>query len=376
MATNGSSIDDQFPPMTNTLLLKTARNEEVSHPPIWVMRQAGRYLPEYHKEKDGRDFFECCRNPEVASNLTLQPIDRYPEYLDASIIFSDILVVPQALGMEVQMLDGKGPHFPHPLRSPSDAQYSQVLDKKVDVKAELNYVFQAISLTRKKLNGRVPLYGFCGAPWTLLCYMVEGGGSKLFKEIKHFVYTYPTEGKKLLQKIAEVCVEYLALQVQAGAQIIQVFDSWAGELSPSAFREFSLPYLTYIAFNLPPRLKALGLPIVPMTVFAKGAPYAFDYLLDTPYDVISLDWLHDPSEAYAKAQKKNKVVQGNMDPGVLYGSDAAIEATVREIVRGFGQGKKGWICNLGHGVTPFIDPEKLKFFFQKVRQYTLDGQDP
>lgn len=209
----------QFAPLKNDLILRTARGEKVERPPIWVMRQAGRYLPEYHEAKGDRDFFECCRDPEVASTLTLQPIDRYAGLIDAAIIFSDILVVPQAMGMEVKMVDKLGPQFPNPLRSPKDEQYEEVMAKKVDVEKELDYVYKAITLTRKKLNGRVPLIGFCGAPWTLLCYMVEGGGSKMFKEIKNWTYSHPDESKKLLQKISEVCVEYLAHQVAAGAQV-------------------------------------------------------------------------------------------------------------------------------------------------------------
>jgi uroporphyrinogen decarboxylase len=179
---------------------------------------AGRYLPEYHKEKANNDFFECCRSPEIASNLTLQPIDRYDGLIDAAIIFSDILVIPQAMGMEVIMVDKKGPHFPDPLQSPDDKQYKELLERKVDVKESLDYVYKAITLTRQKLKGRVPLLGFCGAPWTLLSYMVEGGGTKLFKQVKTWIFKYPEESKVLLQKIAELCVEYLALQVEAGAQ--------------------------------------------------------------------------------------------------------------------------------------------------------------
>jgi uroporphyrinogen decarboxylase len=184
---------------------------------------AGRYLPEYHEAKGKNDFFACCRSPEIASTLTLQPIDRYAGLVDAAIIFSDILVIPQALGMTVEMLDGKGPHFPKPLRSPDDGQYSEILEKDVDVAAELDYVYKAITMTRHKLKGRVPLFGFCGAPWTLLCYMVEGGGSKLFIQTKTWVYKYPEASKALLQKIAEVCVEYLALQIRAGAQVRNMF---------------------------------------------------------------------------------------------------------------------------------------------------------
>lgn len=183
------------------------------------MDQAGRYLPEYHEAKGNHDFFECCRSPEIASTLTLQPIDRFAGLVDAAIIFSDILVIPQALGMTVEMVDKKGPHFPNPLKSPHDGQYAQVLRRKVDVAAELDYVYKAITLTRRKLRGRVPLFGFCGAPWTLLCYMVEGGGSKLFVQTKTWIYKYTQASKDLLHKIAEVCVEHLALQVQAGAQV-------------------------------------------------------------------------------------------------------------------------------------------------------------
>lgn len=180
---------------------------------------AGRYLPEYHEAKGDHDFFECCRSPEIASTLTLQPIDRFAGLIDAAIIFSDILVIPQAMGMTVEMVDKKGPHFPDPLKSPTDGQYEKIMKRKVDVAKELDYVYNAITMTRHKLKGRVPLIGFCGAPWTLMCYMVEGGGSKLFIETKTWVYKYPQASKDLLQKISEVCVEYLALQVQAGAQV-------------------------------------------------------------------------------------------------------------------------------------------------------------
>ncbi len=184
------------------------------------MSAAGRYLPEYHEAKGNHDFFECCRSPEIASTLTLQPIERFAGLIDAAIIFSDILVIPQALGMTVEMVDKKGPHFPNPLKSPTDGQYELVIKKNVEAAVkELDYVYKAITMTRQKLKGRVPLIGFCGAPWTLLCYMVEGGGSKMFIETKTWIYKYPQASKDLLQKIAEVCVEYLALQVQAGAQV-------------------------------------------------------------------------------------------------------------------------------------------------------------
>lgn len=191
----------------------------VCRPAADPCESAGRYLPEYHEAKGNRDFFECCRDPEVASTITLQPVERFAGLLDAAIIFSDILVIPQAMGMVVEMVDKKGPHFPDPLKTPQDEQYKEIMDRHVDVAKELDYVYKAITLTRKKLQGRVPLFGFCGAPWTLLCYMVEGGGTKLFVHSKTWIYKYPNEAKALLQKIAELCVEYLALQVEAGAQV-------------------------------------------------------------------------------------------------------------------------------------------------------------
>ncbi|CAD6564471.1 MAG: Uroporphyrinogen decarboxylase in heme biosynthesis [Alectoria sarmentosa] len=341
--------------------------EHVERPPIWVMRQAGRYLPEYHEAKSFHDFFTCCRSPEISSTLTLQPIDRYDGLIDAAIIFSDILVIPQAMGMVVEMLDGKGPHFPKPLRAPTDRQYQDLLSKRVDVEKELDYVYQAITLTRQKLKGRVPLFGFCGAPWTLLCYMVEGGGSKMFVQSKTWVYKYPNESKKLLEKIALLCVQYLAFQVKAGAQIVQIFDSWAAELSPTAFREFSLPYLRYISKQLPGHLKVMNLEPVPMVVFAKGAWFALDELCESEYQVVGLDWLQDPAQAMDVA-KGRVVLQGNMDPGVLYGGKEAITAAVEEMVKGFGGGKQGWVANLGHGVQPGVDPEDLKFFFEEIHR--------
>ncbi|KAI1006187.1 Uroporphyrinogen decarboxylase [Podosphaera aphanis] len=361
-------MSQKFEPLVNDLILRTAWGEKVERPPVWVMRQAGRYLPEYHEAKGQHDFFECCRSPEIASTLTLQPIERFEGLIDAAIIFSDILVIPQAMGMTVEMLPAKGPHFPNPLQSPEDGQYDQVLNKEVDVFAELSYVYEAITMTRHKLKGRVPLFGFCGSPWTLFCYMVEGGGSKMFIETKTWIYKYPQATKKMLQKIAEICVEYLALQVKAGAQIVQVFDSWAAELSPSSFKEFSQPYLAYISQNLPKRIQELHLDPVPMVVFAKGAWYALDQLCDLGYQVVGLDWLQNPAGAVKIRGSRPVVFQGNADPGVLYGSRESITKVVEEMVEGFGGGKQGWIANLGHGITPRVKPDDLKFFFQEIRR--------
>ncbi|KAJ3563386.1 hypothetical protein NPX13_g8217 [Xylaria arbuscula] len=360
----------EFPPLKNDLVLRTAWGQNVERAPVWIMRQAGRYLPEYHEAKGNRDFFECCRDPEVASTLTLQPIERFAGLLDASIIFSDILVIPQAMGMTVEMVDKKGPHFPDPLKSPDDGQYSKVLNKSVDVAVELDYVYKAITLTRKKLDGRVPLIGFCGAPWTLFCYMVEGGGTKLFIESKKWIYKYPRETCAMLQKISEICVEYLALQVQAGAQMIQVFDSWAGELSPVTFKKFSEPYLAYIAQKLPAKLAEMGLDVVPMIVFPKGANQSLDAACNLGYNVVGLDWLVDPVDAVKIRGDRKIVFQGNADPGVLYGSKESISETVKSMVEGFGGGKGGWIANLGHGITPFVKPDDLKFYLEEIKRLT------
>jgi len=335
-----------------------------------VLFEAGRYLPEYHEAKGNHDFFECCRSPEIASTLTLQPIERYADLIDGAIIFSDILVIPQAMGMTVEMVDKKGPHFPHPLKSPTDGQYEEVMKRDVDVEVELDYVYKAITLTRQKLKGRVPLFGFCGAPWTLLSYMVEGGGSKLFIQAKTWIFRYPDESKALLQKIAELCVEYLAQQVKAGAQIVQVFDSWAAELSPSSFQQFSLPYLRYISTHLPDRLADLGQERVPLVVFAKGAWYALDDLCESGYDVVGLDWLHDPAEAVRIANGR-VTLQGNADPGVLYGDKEAITAVVKEMVEGFGGGKQGWIANLGHGEPLRIKCDRTKLLIMNKALHLL-----
>ena len=276
-------------------------------------------------------------------------MERYAGLIDAAIIFSDILVIPQAMGMHVEMVDKKGPHFPDPLKSPDDGQYEKVMQKQVNVKEELDYVYKAITLTRHKLKGRVPLIGFCGAPWTLLCYMVEGGGSKMFVQAKTWMYKYGQQSQALLQKISEICVEYLALQVLSGAQLVQVFDSWAGEMSPATFKAFSLPYLRYISANLPKKLREMGLEPVPMTVFAKGAWYGLEDLCESGYNVVGLDWLHDPAEAMQIANGRRVTIQGNMDPGVLYGGRPAIAEAVEHMVQGFQKGKQGWIANLGHG---------------------------
>ncbi|KAI0014673.1 Uroporphyrinogen decarboxylase [Xylariomycetidae sp. FL0641] len=351
-----------FEPLKNDLILRTAWGQDVERTP-----REGIY-PSITRPRANETSSNAAAIPRLLLPLPCNRFDRFDGLLDASIIFSDILVVPQALGMVVEMVDKKGPHFPDPLRSPDDGQYEKVMHKNVDVAAELDYVYKAITLTRKKLKGRVPLIGFCGAPWTLFCYMVEGGGTKLFVESKKWIYRYPEETKAMLQKIAEVCVEYLALQVKAGAQMIQVFDSWAGELSPATFKKFSEPYLAYISKHLPSKLKEMGLDVVPMIVFPKGANHALDSVCNLGYNVVGLDWVIDPAEAVKVRGDRKIVLQGNADPGVLYGSRESIAETVKEMVEGFGGGKGGWIGNLGHGVTPFVKPDDLKFYLEEIKR--------
>ncbi|KAG0053692.1 Uroporphyrinogen decarboxylase in heme biosynthesis [Gryganskiella cystojenkinii] len=354
-----------FPPLKNDLILRAARGEKTERAPVWVMRQAGRYLPEFRAERVENDFFRICRTPELATKVTLQPIDRYDGLLDASIIFSDILVIPQALGMEVQMVAGKGPHFPEPLVLPADVSK---LNESVDVNKELKYVFDAITMTRHALNGRVPLIGFVGAPWTLMAYMIEGGGSKTLSKAKEWIFKYPKESHALLQRITDVCVDFLVGQVHAGAQMVQVFESWGGELGPHDFDLFSLPYLAQIA----KRVKAeLGHEhAVPMSVFAKGSWYALDKLSEIGYEVVSLDWTHDPAQA-KQVTKGRVTLQGNMDPNVLYGGDEAIVATVERMVRGFGSTEK-YIANLGHGILPTVPVEAMELFLKTVHRVGLE----
>jgi len=359
-----------FPPLKNDLLLRAAKGEETERAPVWVMRQAGRYLPEFQEVRKKHEFFEVCRTPELATEVTLQPIRRYTGLLDAAIIFCDILVVPQAMGMEVLM--NPGPSFPDPLRVPTDVAK---LRETVDVQKELGYVFDAITMTRKGLKGEVPLIGFCGAPWTLFMYMIEGGGSKTLQLSKTWLFKYPEESKKLLLRIADVCIDFLVGQVKAGAQLLQIFDSSASELSPHDFHEFSFPSLVHISTSVKRKLAEAHIPAVPMTLFAKGANQSLSLLSNKAgYDVLGLDWCIDPSTARLLVGE-NVALQGNLDPNVLYGGRDAIDREVKRMCIAFRQGKapKAWIANLGHGITPGVDPEDLRFFFECVHKYSAKG---
>ncbi len=345
----------EHPPLKNDLLLRAARREPTERVPVWVMRQAGRYLPEFQAVRAEHDFFTVCRTPELACEVTLQPLRRFP--LDAAIIFSDILVVPQALGLEVEMVKGRGPHFPDPLAGPGDLGRLAA----PDVQRDLGYVYEAVSLTRRVLGGRCPLIGFAGAPWTLAAYMIEGGGSKTFSKSKAWLWAHPEASHELLQAVAEVVAGHLAAQADAGAQALQVFDSWAGLLSPAQFAEFALPYLNQIADRLKERH-----PEVPLIVFARGAHYALDALAASAYDVVGLDWTILPAAARAIVGDR-AALQGNLDPAALYGSPATIRAAARQMLAGLGT--EGTIANLGHGMHPDHDPEHLGAFVEAVQEY-------
>ncbi|KAJ2783216.1 Uroporphyrinogen decarboxylase in heme biosynthesis [Coemansia javaensis] len=359
-----------MPALQNDLYLRAARGERTERAPVWCMRQAGRYLPEFRAVRVENDFFNVCRSPALATEVTMQPIRRYAGLLDAAIIFSDILVIPQAMGMRVDMVPGTGPRLPEPLREPADLARLVDQRKGFSVDRELGYVYHAITNTRHALAGRVPLLGFAGAPWTLMAYMVEGGGSKTFAAAKAWLFRHPQAAHELLRRIAAVAADFLVGQVHAGAQALQVFESWAGELGPREFAEFSLPYLAHIAAHVKQRC-----PGVPLTVFARGAHYALEQLAaETVFDVISLDWTIAPADARARVDRalraagsdRRVVLQGNLDPTLLFADEATVRRRTAEMCAAFGAAPH--IANLGHGMMPGHDPERLRVFLETVHQ--------
>ncbi|MCW5908233.1 MAG: uroporphyrinogen decarboxylase [Chitinophagales bacterium] len=338
--------------LKNDLLLKALQGEVVSRPPVWMMRQAGRYLPEYLELKAKYDFFTRVETPELACEITLQPIDIIGS--DAAIIFSDILVIPQALGVQVLMEEGKGPVLPATIKTKADIDSLQVQGAA----ERLDYVCKAISLTKRELNGRVPLIGFAGAPFTILCYMVEGKGSKTFDKAKQFCFTQPELAHQLLQKITDATIEYLKAQVKAGADCVQVFDSWSGMLSPDDFNAFALPYLKQISNALSP--------LCPVILFPKGSWYALKELTNTSVSAIGIDWTITP--AFAREQTSNNItLQGNFDPTKLLMPVPEIQNAVKKMIDDFGVQR--YIVNLGHGILPNIPVDNAKAFVDAVQNY-------
>ncbi|MEO6636748.1 MAG: uroporphyrinogen decarboxylase [Ginsengibacter sp.] len=340
--------------LKNDLLLRALKGEKVERPPVWMMRQAGRYLPDYIKLRNKYDFFTRVQTPELATEITLQPIEQVG--VDAAIIFSDILVIPQAMGLEVLMEEGKGPSLPKVIKTQQD------IDALVTGNAEesLSYVTNALSLTKKELDGRVPLIGFAGAPFTILCYMIEGKGSKTWDKAKQFCFTEPAMAHQLLQKITDTTIDYLKAQAKAGADVLQVFDSWSGCLSPADFKLIAQPYLLQIADALKD--------IAPVILFPKGSWYALKDLSESSAAGLGLDWCITPQ--YARELTGNKItLQGNFDPAKLLAPIPVIKKAVKKMIDDFGV--QNYIANLGHGITPNVPVENAKAFVEAVKEYGL-----
>lgn len=339
--------------LKNDLFLRACKRQNVERTPIWIMRQAGRYLPEYRAVRAKADFLTMCKTPELAAEVTIQPVDLIG--IDAAIIFSDILVIPEAMGMHLEMIESKGPVFPNPIRNYEDAKQL----KEIDPTKELKYVLDAVSLTKKNLNNRVPLIGFSGSPWTLLTYMVEGKGSKNFSEVKKLIYNNPELAHRILDKLSKTIADYLSAKIEAGCNAVQIFDTWGGILSQKDFEEFSLQYVEKIISQIKRKDE-------PVVFFAKGVHFKLDKIANIGADVIGLDWTMDLGEV--RKQIGHKVaLQGNMDPTVLYANKDYIRKEVKNVLTSFGKGN-GHIFNLGHGVLPDVDPENVKALVQFVKE--------
>lgn len=338
--------------LKNDLFLRALNGKEVERPPVWMMRQAGRYLPEFRALRDKYDFFTRCQTPELASEITVQPVDIVG--VDAAILFSDILVVPQAMNIEVEMKESVGPFLPNPVRTAQDVEKVIV----PDVKHALNYVFEAVKMTKERLNERVPLIGFAGSPWTILCYAVEGKGSKSFDVAKSFCFAQPELAHQLLQKITDTTIAYLKAKVEAGCNAIQIFDSWGGMLSPADYEVFSWQYINQIVEALSPLTKVI--------VFGKGCWFALEAMSKSKAAALGVDWTCTPQVA-RKLSGGNITLQGNFDPARLLSPPAEIKRMVKEMIDAFG--KDRYIANLGHGILPNIPVENAKAFVEAVKNY-------
>lgn len=341
--------------LQNDLILRAARGESIERYPVWLMRQAGRILPEYRAVRASLSGFkELVETPELAAEVTLQPVDILG--VDAAIIFSDILVVPEAMGLEYQMVEKKGPWFEKTIKSEADLKFAEV---DFDIQDRLGYVLEAIKITNKELNGRVPLIGFAGAPWTIFCYMTEGQGSKTFSVARKILYTNPTLAHDLLQRITDVTIQYLKAQIAAGAHMIQVFDSWASALGKEQYTEFGLRYLEQIA---------TAINDVPVTLFSKGAYASISDISKLDCNTIGIDWGMEMRDARALVGA-NRTLQGNLDPCALYSEHKEVERLTNNMLNSFESRRH--IVNLGHGVYPDVDPEKVKTFIKTVKSYEI-----
>ncbi len=346
--------------LKNDLLLRALLREPTPRRPVWLMRQAGRYLPEYRATRArAGNFLAMCTNPDLACEVTLQPVNRYP--LDAAILFSDILTIPHAMNLGLDFETGEGPKFARPVRSGADIDRLGVPDPAV----ELKYVVDAVALIRRELGGRIPLIGFAGSPWTVGTYMVEGGGSKSFATVKRMMYEAPGELHRLLALLADATVLYLNAQIAAGAQAVMLFDTWGGILTPAQYREFSLHYMAQIVAGL--TREAAGRR-VPNIVFTKGAGAWLPEIAGIGCDAVGVDWTTDLEEA-RRAVGNRVALQGNLDPSALFAPPQTLRAETLRVLRSFGAGP-GHVFNLGHGITPDVDPERVAVLVETVRGYS------
>ena len=344
--------------LQNDLYLRALNREPVPRTPVWVMRQAGRYLPEYLRvRKQAGDFMSLCSNPELACEVTLQPIDRFN--LDAAILFSDILTIPDAMGLGLHFEAGEGPKFSNPVKSAADVEKLPVPDPN----DSLRYVMDAVSTIRRELNGRVPLIGFSGSPWTLATYMVEGGGTKDFAKIKGMLFSDPATLHRMLDKTAQSVISYLNAQVESGAQALMVFDTWGGVLAPANYKEFSLHYMKQIVDGLTREADGRKVPVV---LFTKNGGQWLDIMADTGCDGLGVDWTTDLADARARTGDR-VALQGNLDPSVLYGSPESIRQEVKRVLDSYGAGP-GHVFNLGHGIHQHVNPEHLGVMVEAVRE--------
>jgi len=346
--------------MQNDTFLRALMREPTPHTPIWIMRQAGRYLPEYNAtRKKAGSFLTLAKTPELACEVTLQPVNRFA--LDAAILFSDILTVPDAMGLGLNFVEGEGPRFERPVRTEADVAALKVPDM-----ALLRYVFDAVALIRRELGGRIPLIGFSGSPFTLACYMVEGGGSDDFRLVKSMLYSRPDLLHRILDVNARAVIAYLNAQIDAGAQAVMVFDTWGGALSDAAFEEFSLAYSRQVMAGLK---RVSGERTVPRVLFTKGGGLWLEGLAASGADALGIDWQTPLGEARRRVGSR-VALQGNMDPMALFGTRASIEAEARRILDAFGHGP-GHVFNLGHGVSQHTDPEHVGALVEAVHALSL-----
>ncbi|MEO4003976.1 uroporphyrinogen decarboxylase [Flavobacterium sp. CAU 1735] len=336
----------------NDLFLRALKGETVERPPVWMMRQAGRYLPEFRTLRDKYDFFTRCKTPELAAEITVQPIRIVKP--DAAILFSDILVVPQAMGIDVELKDNLGPIIPNPIRSAADV--AKVYNP--DIQESLGYVMDAIKLTKEMLNNEVPLIGFAGSPWTIFCYAVEGKGSKSFDTAKGFCFSQPEAAHTLLQKITDTTIAYLIEKVKTGVNAVQIFDSWGGMLSPVDYQEFSWKYINQIVEALAPHTEVI--------VFGKGCWFALNEMAKSKASALGVDWTCSPQNA-RYLTGGNITLQGNFDPSRLLSPIPTIKKMVHEMIDAFGKDK--YIVNLGHGILPNIPVDHAKAFIEAVKEY-------